>query len=331
MSGGIEGLDAFLNNENVEKKEANTSSNESNSSNIENEFADLLNSFINSESTPEKIKQNDELDEFLSSATTEVDGESLDNLFTAPVQKNNEKTIISSSAQEKRLKQEEQDLARSISNFQDAVITMADKKNLKIPETDYNEEMLFPNYKPSIGKKIATYVLACWDIVCRYDPENMKRLSKDASDEEYLILAESLNGNDPVLPLAIISYVDMLINLETCEFLYKQKLETVQKNRIKKELYQEYLELQERKALFIKKLKEKKFPIDVDRLINNYFRAAQSDSTGAYDALTKNPAMFSPIDFDQIKPKFFGLIKVTPEDGIKANQKIGEYIKKLKV
>ena len=159
----------------------------------------------------------------------------------------------------------------------------------------------------------------------------MKRLSKDASDEEYLILAESLNGNDPVLPLAIISYVDMLINLETCEFLYKQKLETVQKNRIKKELYQEYLELQERKALFIKKLKEKKFPIDVDRLINNYFRAAQSDSTGAYDALTKNPAMFSPIDFDQIKPKFFGLIKVTPEDGIKANQKIGEYIKKLKV
>ena len=154
MSGGIEGLDAFLNNENVEKKEANTSSNESNSSNIENEFADLLNSFINSESTPEKIKQNDELDEFLSSATTEVDGESLDNLFTAPVQKNNEKTIISSSAQEKRLKQEEQDLARSISNFQDAVITMADKKNLKIPETDYNEEMLFPNYKPSIGKKL---------------------------------------------------------------------------------------------------------------------------------------------------------------------------------
>ena len=157
----------------------------------------------------------------------------------------------------------------------------------------------------------------------------MKRLSTDASDEDYLTFAESLNDTD--LQLAIISYVEILINIETCEFLYKQRFENIQKSRIKKELYEEYMELQERKALFIKRLKEKNFPIDVDRLINNYFRAAQNDATGAFEALTKNPAMFSPIEFEQIKPKFFGLIKVTPEDGVKANQKIGEYIKKLKV
>ena len=98
-----------------------------------------------------------------------------------------------------------------------------------------------------------------------------------------------------------------------------------------KELYDEYMELQQRKQLFITKLKEKDFPIDADGLINNYFRVAQKDPDGSFEALTKNPAMFSPIEFDKIRPKFFGLIKVTPEDGIKANQKIGKFVKNLKV
>ena len=196
-------------------------------------------------------------------------------------------------------------------------------------EEDYTEEMLYPNYKPSVGKKIAQHLLECWDVINKYDPENMKRLSKDAGDEEYLTFAESLTDTD--MQLAIISYVEILINLEICEVSYEQKKEIVQKNRIKRELYEEYMELQERRALFIKKLKEKKFPINAEKLIGNYFKAAQKDADGAYKALTKNPAMFSPIEFDKIRPKFFGLIKVTPEDGIKANQKIGEFIKKLKV
>ena len=167
------------------------------------------------------------------------------------------------------------------------------------------------------------------EIMNKYDPENMKRLSKDAGDEEYLAFAETLNDTD--MQLAIISYVEILINLEICEVSYEQKKEILQKNRIKRELYEEYIELQERKALFIKKLKEKDFPVDAERLIGNYFRVAQKDPDGSFNALVKNPAMFSPIEFEKIRPKFFGLIKVTPEDGIKANQKIGHFIKKLKV
>ena len=57
----------------------------------------------------------------------------------------------------------------------------------------------------------------------------------------------------------------------------------------------------------------------------------KKDADGSFEALVKNPAMFSPIQMEKIKPKFFGLIKVTPEDGVKANQKIGAYVKKLKV
>ena len=203
------------------------------------------------------------------------------------------------------------------------------KKNLKLPNTDYEPDMLIPNYKPSIGKKIAEYLISCWDIINKYAPEDMKRLAPDADDEGYLSFAETLNDTD--LQLAIISYVEILIDIEICEVSYEQKKEIMIKNRIKRELYEEYMELQERKKMFIAKLKEKNFPIDVDRLINNYFRAAQKDADGSFEALVKNPAMFSPIQMEKIKPKFFGLIKVTPEDGVKANQKIGAFVKKLKV
>ena len=240
--------------------------------------------------------------------------------------------MISSSPNEEAesgLKSEEQELARAISNFKDGVTVMANSKSLKMPTTDYEESMLSPNYKPSIGKKIAQYLLDCWDIINKYDPEDMKRLSPNASDEEYLSFAENLS--DTYMQLAIISYVEILINLEICEVSYEQKKEAMMKNRIKRELYEEYMELQERKNMFIKKLKEKNFPIDVDKLMNNYFRAAQKDALGAFDALTKNPAMFSRIEVEKLHPRFFGLIKVTPEDGIKANQKIGAFIKKLKV
>ena len=228
-----------------------------------------------------------------------------------------------------KLKQEELELSRAITNFQDGIKAISKKKNLQAPETDYNENMLYPNYKPSVGKKIANHLLACWDILNKYDPENMQRLPKNANDEQFLVFAESLKDTD--MQLVIISYVEILINLEICEVKYEQKKEIITKNRIKKELYEEYMRLQERKNLFIKKLKEQNFPIDVDKLMNNYFRAAQKDTKGAFNALTKNPAMFAPIQFEKIKPRFFGLIKVTPEDGIKMNQKIGEFIKKLKV
>lgn len=257
----------------------------------------------------------------LSESTPNAGG--LDGMVT-PVMEQNTNTSTSSG-----LKEEERELAQKIKNFQDSMSVISMKKNLKNPTTDYVPEMLIPNYKPSIGKKIAEYLLASWDIINKYAPEDMKRLPPDADDEGYLSFAETLNDAD--LQLAIISYVEILIDIEICEVSYEQKKEIMIKNRIKKELYEEYMALQERKKLFIAKLKEKNFPIDVEKLMNNYFRAAKKDPDSSFEALTKNPAMFAPIQMEKIKPKFFGLIKVTPEDGIKANQKIGSFIKKLKV
>ena len=335
----------FTNNENNENKKEKKTEEFS----LEDEFSRLLNNFIqdgdnNSEEktldsfislekndTPAINKSNDEenLDDFI---TQTPSASPANNEASETLPKMFEKIVASPIESEdnfKDLKSEEFELSRAVENFKDGIFAIANKKNLNMPETDYNTKMLHPNYKPSVGAKIAKYILECWDLLNKYDPENMKRLSKDATDEEYLVFAETLTDTD--MQLTIISYVEILINLEICEVKYDQLKEIAVKNRIKKELYEEYIKLQERKALFIQKLKEQKFPINVDKLINNYFNAAQKDGKGAFVALTKNPAMFSPIEFDKIKPKFFGLIKVTPEDGIKFNQKIGAFIKKLKI
>ena len=331
MADNKESLDDFLKTEPQEAvSEAEQQIEEPEETNLEDEFAKLLNDFINQDNAkasakdPEEIKTNANnvsLDSFVTENTQNIEkkGETLDSLV-----------LTENEDEEKEgLKAEELELAQAVERFQEGMSFISNAKNLKLPQTDYEKTMLQPNYKPSVGKKIAQYLVECWDVVNKYDPENMKRLSPTANDEEYLTFAESLN--DTSLQLVIISYVEILINIEICEVSYKQKKELVLKNRIKKELYEEYQKLQARKQLFIKKLKEKNFPIDVDRLMNNYFRVAQKDAKGAFEVLTKNPATFAPIEFEKMHARFFGLIKVTPEDGIKANQKIGAFIKKLKV
>ena len=95
-------------------------------------------------------------------------------------------------------------------------------------------------------------------------------------------------------------------------------------------MYEEFQRRRERKERFIKALKERNFPIDADRLINNYFKTASKDAKAAYEVLTTNPAIYAPIENDKIKPRLFGLLKVSPEDGIRENHRIGAYLKKLK-
>ncbi|MBO6289736.1 MAG: hypothetical protein J6N45_05370, partial [Alphaproteobacteria bacterium] len=155
------------------------------------------------------------------------------------------------------------------------------------------------------------------------------KFSPSSSDEEFLNFAEKLNNQD--LQLAVISYVEVLIDMESCELSYQARLLQYREAHIKRIMYEEYLARKERQKKFVEAVKKRNFPIDAERLISNYFRVAQKDFDGAYKALTTNPAIFAPIDFSKIKPRFFGLIKVTPKDGIRLNIQIGKFLKKLKV
>lgn len=261
------------------------------------------------------------LNSFIASEKTDTVGES------TPLQHIPD-VAAPSSEQTPPFGNDESELVQAYQNFIDAVSTIADQREIEMPRLLFVPESLIPNYKPSLGRKVVADTLSAWDILFTAFPEKLSTLNPNSSDEQFLNFAEGLS--DQNLQLAIISYVEILIDIENCEISYEERRLKAQRKRIERALYEEYQKRRERKERFIKAVMEKNFPIDAERLINNYFKTATKDAKGAYEVLISNPSVYAPIENEKIKPKLFGLIKVTPEDGIRENHRIGTYLKKLK-
>ncbi len=224
---------------------------------------------------------------------------------------------------------DESELAQAFLNYHTSVNKLSIEKLHHKFSCDFKIDALYPNYKPSIGRILAEDLINGWLLMCRMFPQEIGTFSPAASDEEFLNFAEKLKNQD--LQLAVISYVEILIDMESCELSYQAKLVKYRESHVKKVMYEEYLARKERQRKFTEALRERNFPVDADRLISNYFRVAQKDIDGAYKALITNPAIFAPIDFSKIKPRLFGLIKVTPKDGVRINRAIGKFLKNLKI
>ncbi len=223
---------------------------------------------------------------------------------------------------------DENELVQAYQNFMASINEIAAAHGLKMPDLVFEPERLVPNYKPSLGWRINEDTMHGWDIMLKSFPDEIASLSPNSSDEEFLNFAE--RQKDPDLQLAIISYVEILIDVENCEISYEERRLKAQRKRIERAIYEEYQRRRERKQRFIEALKKYNFPIDAERLINNYFKTANKDPKGAFDALTTNPAVYAPIEVEKIKPRMFGLIKPTPEDGIRENHRIGVFLKNFK-
>jgi len=269
---------------------------------VDDEFEKLLNSFISSEKT-------------------DTIG---DKTYEQPLSSVAAPTDTSTSA----FGNDESELVQAYKNFIDAVSAIADQREINMPPLLFSPESLIPNYKPSLGKKVVADTLSLWDVLFEAFSEKLSTLNPNSTDEQFLNFAEGLS--DQNLQLAIISYVEILIDIENCEISYEERRLKAQRKRIEKALYEEYQKRRERKERFIKAVAERNFPINAERLINNYFKTASKDAKGAYEVLTTNPSVYAPIENEKIKPRLFGLIKVTPEDGIRENHRIGAYLKKLK-
>ena len=224
---------------------------------------------------------------------------------------------------------DEAELAQAFVNFYTSVNRLSIANLNQEFKCSFQIDDLYPNYKPSIGAILSEDLIKGWLTLVKIFPDEIGNFPPSSTDEEFLNFAEKLNNSD--LQLAVISYIEILIDIESCELSYQAKLIKYQERHIKRIMYEEYLARKERQRKFTEALKKKNFPVDAERLISNYFRVAQKDVEGAFSALTSNPAIFSPIDFSKIKPRLFGLIKVSPKDGIRINTEIGNFLKKLKV
>jgi hypothetical protein len=297
----------------------------------EDDFEKLLNNFINSNGdkngTDEEaddsafIQLSDEDEKADEQITNEIDQD-----LVASIAAGKEAAV--EQANQPNLGCDESELAQAFINFQTSVNKLATEKLKQKFECDFTIDDLYPNYKPSVGRVLSNDMVNGWLLLAKMYPNDVGNFSPASSDEEFLNFAEKLNNQD--LQLAIISYVEVLIDIESCELSYQAKLVKYRETHIKRIMYEEYLARKERQRRFVEAIQKRNFPIDAERLVSNYFRVAQKDFDGAYKALTTNPAIFAPIDFSKIKPKLFGLIKVTPKDGIRLNIEIGKFLKKLK-
>ncbi|MDD4556843.1 MAG: hypothetical protein PHE89_05925 [Alphaproteobacteria bacterium] len=227
------------------------------------------------------------------------------------------------------LNEEEKALFDAYRNFASAINDIAKEANEPKPKFSINPSILYPKYKPVYGRKLAKDTLLGWDLMLKVHPARISSIEPTATDEELLDFAEKTTDDN--LQLAIISYVEILIEIESCEIMYEKKKIEFRRKRVEREIFMEHKRREEKTNKYISEIKKQKFPIDAEKLVKNFFKTSQKDAQGAFIALTTSPAIFSPIDFSKIKPRLFGLIKVTPQDGIKINKKIGNFLKYLRV
>ncbi len=284
----------------------NTSDNKSNNA---DEFDKLLDDFINNHIEDIKDTQN------------EIQESIKDNKPDASVLSGDEEFINNLYPEERRFYD-------AYINFRIAIGELAEKANLTMPKLQFSAQAIYPRFRPSRGRIASQDIVQCWELMLAAQPIRLSGLPQNATDEQILDFAEKTTEES--LQMALISYVEILIEMEGCEIAYNLRKAKAEKRKIERRIYEEHQKQIETKRRYIEAIKKKEFPIDADRLVTNFFKTARKDPDGAQKILENNPATFAPIETDKLKPRFFGMINPKPEDGIRINKEIGKFLKNLK-
>ena len=224
--------------------------------------------------------------------------------------------------------QEERQLYDAYCNFRSAVIEIAKSAAIDVPNFEFSADQLYPRFRPSRIKRLNHDIFESWKTITIAQPVRLASLPENPSDEQILSFAEKTT--DENLQNALISYVEILIEVDGCEIAYNLRKAKAEKRKIEKAIYEEHVRRKETMARFIEEIRKQNFPIDAERLVNNFFKTARKDPDGAKQILENNPATYAPIQVEKIPPRLFGLIKAKPEDGIRVNKEIGKFLKNLK-
>lgn len=270
------------------------------------------------------------LDNFIQSELQNIEEEKintrimLDEPEPTPIKKDASEDEVTDS-----LEMAEQKLYNAYRNYVDSINAIAIEFGIRAPTFHIKPQTLYPRYTSSLGNLISIDVLQGWDTMFDAFTKDIIKILPNASDEEILDFAEQ--HDDENLQMALVSYVEILFEIEGCEIAYEKRLLEYEHRKIEQEIINEHRRRGERARKYIVAIEKKMFPINAERLIGNYFKTALKDPEGSFEALINNPAMFAPIEINKIKSRFFGMIKPTPHDGIIYNRKIGNFLKKLKI
>lgn len=296
----------------------------SDTNNIHDEVAGFLND--NPPAAPD-----DDFDLLLDNFIARQMEEAQDNINeTEELKQQNKEEVVSDNDDEyaANLPTEEKQLYNAYRSFAGAIIASAQAGNVEAPVFSFEAQDIYPRFRPSRINRLNEDIFAGWRLLLAVQPVRLSSLPPNPSDEQILNFAEKTT--DENLQAALISYVEVLIELDGCEIAYNMRKAKAKKRKIERQIIEEHNRRKERMQKYIAAIQAKKFPIDAERLVANYFKTARKDPEGAQKILENNPATYAPIEVDKIPPRFFGMIKPKPEDGIRVNKEIGEFFRKLK-
>lgn len=150
------------------------------------------------------------------------------------------------------------------------------------------------------------------------------RLLDEESDR--LAARRPLSAEDQLCLLLLLIKIDLRIERckeEKAEIRRRQK-QDIDAVRL---LEEEQRNLQ---RVFVRAIERKKFPVDAEKLVRNYFTYAKKEPKKAYKVLTTNPFYYSPVIMEKIPSKCFGLVKPTAADAEAINKKLASFLKNLK-
>lgn len=281
------------------------------------DFDKLLDEFISSQLKETEDELSEINDSKSNSSESQSPSVSLSDVISAPTHEDFDK-----------LAKEERQLYIAFSNFINAVTSCGTAANIPIPEFHFSCADLLPRFRPSKTKNLNDDILNAWEVLISAQPTRLSSLPPNATDEQILSFAEKTTDSN--LQSALLSYVETLIETDSCEIAYNLRKVKYEKHKIEKKIFEEQQQRHKKMRNYINAIRAKNFPIDAEMLVNNFFKTVRKDPEGAQKILENNPATFAPIQVDKIPSKFFGLIKPKPADGIKINKKLGKFLKNLK-
>ncbi len=284
------------------------------------DFDKLLDDFIAAQlqDTEDQLAELDDSDTSSNTTSTE-DAPSLVSLIDQASDENR---------QFSQLAAEEKKLYTSFCNFINAVRRCAEERQISFPDISFDISELLPRFRPSRTQNLGQDILNGWEVLISAQASALSSLPANPTDEQILNFAEKTT--DKNLQEALLSYVETLIELDSCEIAYNMRKIKYERHKIEKKLFEEQQKRHEKMHRYIDAIRAKRFPVDAERLVTNFFKTVRKDPDGAAKMLENNPATFAPIQVDKIPARFFGLIKPKPEDGIKVNKKLGKFLKHLK-
>lgn len=283
------------------------------------DFDKLLDDFINSQIQ----ESEDNLIDLNLENSKQQNNEEQEEVYLEKTTETNENPLLN------ELFDDEKRFFLAYTSFINAAINCGKESDVEIPEFNLTIEDLLPRFKPNKSSIIADDIKKGWDVLLKSQPIRLSSLPINPSDEQILSFAEKTSH--AYLQLALISYIESLLELDACEISYHIRYAKYQKHKLEKKLYEEKEKRRKKTIKYIEEIRKKMFPIDEEMLVNNFFKTARKDPDGAQKILENNPATYAPIQTDKIPDRFFGLIKAKPSDGFKINKKLGKFLKDLKV